>query len=214
MRVFVCVRVCMCVILMSITLEFAKSFTVERECSLPVSRIEFLFGTCYARCDGPCEVPLGLGAKTYTLLHWPATGLRRHHKPNLFSFVSLHTNIFGLRIVLTFVVRSYLLRRKRVSGEITGFSHQQGCPRATFAFLCLRSFVYQPMGIADRYPRFSIEKRGRRIRVLNSKGHTDTELSSLMVRDGSGQFFFWSFVIKNITVTNKPNFLPNLLLIA
>ena len=35
------VYVCVCVILMSIMLEFAKSFTVERECSLPASSSKF-----------------------------------------------------------------------------------------------------------------------------------------------------------------------------
>jgi hypothetical protein len=110
--------------------------------STSVSRIEFLFSTCYARYDGPCEISHGLGAKTYPLLYWPATGLRRYHKTNLFSFISLHINIFGLQMVLMFVARSYLLRRKRVSGEITDFSHEQGCPLAISGFLCLYNFIY------------------------------------------------------------------------
>jgi hypothetical protein len=33
-----------------------------------VSRIKFLFSTCYARCDGPCEIPHSLGVKSYPLL--------------------------------------------------------------------------------------------------------------------------------------------------
>jgi hypothetical protein len=37
--------------------------------SVLVSRIKFLFSTCYARCDGPCEIPHSLGVKTYPLLH-------------------------------------------------------------------------------------------------------------------------------------------------
>jgi hypothetical protein len=37
--------------------------------STSVSRIEFLFSTCYARYDGPCEISHGLGAKTYPLLY-------------------------------------------------------------------------------------------------------------------------------------------------
>jgi hypothetical protein len=34
-----------------------------------VSRIKFLFSTCYARCDGPCGIPHSLGVRTYPLLH-------------------------------------------------------------------------------------------------------------------------------------------------
>jgi hypothetical protein len=107
-----------------------------------MSRIEFRFGTCYARCDGPCAIPHGLSAKTYPLLHWPATSLRRYHKRNLFSFISLHINIFGLQMVLMFVARSYLLRKKRVSGEITDFSHEQGCPYPVF-IVFTTSFINQ-----------------------------------------------------------------------
>jgi hypothetical protein len=75
--------------------EIDVSGTRGRAASMRLSQIKFLFSTCYARCDGPCEISRSLGAKTYPLLHWPATG---------------------------FVACSYLLRRKRVSGEITDFS--------------------------------------------------------------------------------------------
>jgi hypothetical protein len=151
------------------------------------------------------------GAKTYQLLHWPATGLRRYHKPNLFSFISLHVNIFGLQMVLMFVARSYLLRRKRVSGEITDFSMNKDAhePYLVF-FVFTTSFINQ---WASRIinltflPKSVDDESAFRVQ----KGTPTTELSSLMVRDRSEQFFLWSFVIKNLTVTNKPNFLLNLL---
>ncbi|XP_073968187.1 uncharacterized protein [Bombus fervidus] len=33
-----------------------------------MSQIKFLFSTCYARCDGPCEIPHSLDVKNYPLL--------------------------------------------------------------------------------------------------------------------------------------------------
>jgi hypothetical protein len=47
----------------------SRSLTLLRRTSVLVSRIKFLFSTCYARCDGPCEIPHSLGVKTYPLLH-------------------------------------------------------------------------------------------------------------------------------------------------
>jgi hypothetical protein len=139
-------------------------------------------GVCYVAWVGTCDAPHGQASEARISSHWPAINPRNHHSPHPLT-VNLHSlYIFGLWVILRFILKRVLrfiarspsLRRKqRFAQRGNGFF-----PR-TETHVSHTCRGLSPRIQFTTVPSYSTEKCKQRIRVLSSEGHTLTKFSSV-----------------------------------